>query len=157
MKLSHSIRFLRPLLFGVIAATLVSNVLAAPRHRPGNPRGVADPRGRLDPRGALDPRGIADPRGIRDPRGVMDPRGVLDPRGIADPRGLFDPRGPFDPRNPMRYMYRLPTGYAMRAFAGVNFYYCAGTYYYPYYINGETVYVKTTIRDGVPIVPPRPY
>jgi hypothetical protein len=94
---------------------------------------------------------------VLDPRGIADPRGVLDPRGIADPRGVFDPRGPFDPRNPMRYMYGLPAGYAMRTFGGVRYYYCAGTYYYPYYINGQNVYVRTTVVKGVPVVPPRPY
>jgi hypothetical protein len=54
-------------------------------------------------------------------------------------------------------MYGLPTGYAIRRFGAVNYYYCSGTYYYAYYINGQTVYVKTTLRNGVPIVPPRPY
>ncbi|WP_156346128.1 hypothetical protein [Verrucomicrobium spinosum] len=57
----------------------------------------------------------------------------------------------------MRYMYRLPTGYTMHTFGGVRYYYCAGTYYYAYYINGETVYVRTTVTQGVPVVPPRPY
>lgn len=86
-----------------------------------------------------------------------NPRGVLDPRGIADPRGVFDPRGPFDPRNPARYMYGLPGGYALRTFGAAQYYYCSGTYYYPYIINGQTVYVKTTVVNGVPVVPPKPY
>lgn len=146
-----------PLIAVLFTVSLASEIAAAPRHRPANPRGVADPRGRLDPRGALDPRGIADPRGIRDPRGIADPRGVLDPRGIADPRGVFDPRGPFDPRNPHRYMYGLPAGYALRPYRGVNFYYCSGIYYYPYIINGQTVYTRCSIVGGVPMVPPRPY
>ena len=85
-----------------------------------------------------------------------NPRGVADPRGIAAPRGVFDPRGPFDPRNPHRYMYGLPGGYIVRPFIGVNYHYCSGTYYYPYYINGQTVYTKTTVVNGVPVVPPRP-
>lgn len=147
-----------PLLFITAAfVTIAPDSSAAPRHRPANPRGVADPRGALDPRGVADPRGIADPRGVRDPRGIADPRGVLDPRGVADPRGVFDPRGPFDPRNPARYMYGLPAGYAMRTYAGVRYYYCSGIYYYPYYINGQSVYVRCTIVKGVPTVPPRPY
>lgn len=130
-----------------LALTLVaqSTLYAAPRHRPANPRGVADPRGVLDPRGPLDPRGIA------------DPRGVLDPRGIADPRGVFDPRGPFDPRNPARYMYGLPAGYRMVTYGAARYYVCSGIYYYAYVINGQTVYVQTTVVNGVPVVPPRPY
>ncbi len=146
-----------PLLAAVITVATVASSSAAPRHRPGNPRGVADPRGIADPRGALDPRGIADPRGALDPRGIADPRGVLDPRGIADPRGVFDPRGPFDPRNPARYMYGLPRGYVIRPFGGVNYYYCVNTYYYVYYIDGEAVYVRAVMRNGVPTIPPRPY
>lgn len=117
----------------------LANLQAAPRHRPANPRGVADPRGVLDP------------------RGVADPRGVLDPRGIADPRGVFDPRGPFDPRNPARYMYGLPTARVIRTFGGVQYYYCSGTYYYLYIIDGQTVYVRCTLQGGIPVVPPRPY
>lgn len=116
-------------LLAVAALTLLlgSVTEAAPRHRPGNPRGLYDPRGALDPRGPLDPRGV------------------------------FDPRGPFDPRNPARYMYGLPAGYVVRPFRGVNYYYCAGTYYYPYYINGQTVYTICTVSNGVPVPPPRPY
>ncbi len=148
---------LTQLIFLLSLTLATTDAFTAPRHRPANPRGVADPRGALDPRGVADPRGIADPRGVRDPRGIADPRGVLDPRGIADPRGVFDPRGPFDPRNPHRYMYGLPAGYAMRTYAGVRYYYCGGTYYYVYIINGQTVYVRTTIVNGVPVVPPRPY
>jgi len=100
---------------------------ALPRHRPGNPRGV------------------------------MDPRGIADPRGVFDTRGVFDPRGPFDPRNPHRYMYGLPAGYAVRAYRGVNFYYYSGAYYYPYYINGQTVYTLAPVVNGVPTVPSQPY
>lgn len=144
-------------LAAVSLATLVPETFAGPRHRPANPRGVADPRGAFDPRGVADPRGIADPRGVRDPRGIADPRGVLDPRGIADPRGVFDPRGPFDPRNPARYMYGLPSARVVRVYGGVNYYYCSGTYYYPYIINGQSVYVRCTVVRGVPVVPPRPY
>ncbi len=137
-------RFYSPILrLPLIAAVLTTGValesFSAPRHRPANPRGIADPRG------------------VRDPRGIADPRGVLDPRGIADPRGVFDPRGPFDPRNPHRYMYGLPGGYALRPCGGINYYYCGGTYYYPYIINGQTVYTICMIRNGVPVVPPRPY
>jgi hypothetical protein len=33
---------------------------------------------------------------------------------------------------------------------------CAGTCCYAYIINGQAVYVKTTLRNGVPIVPLRP-
>ena len=145
MKLMKS-PFCLPVLF--LAASLASiapETFAAPRHRPANPRGVADPRGALDPRGA------------RDPRGIRDPRGVLDPRGIADPRGVFDPRGPFDPRNPARYMYGLPSTRVVRVYGGVNYYYCSGTYYYTYIINGQSVYVRCTVVKGVPVVPPRPY
>lgn len=54
-------------------------------------------------------------------------------------------------------MYGLPAGYAMRTYAGVRYYYCSGIYYYPYYINGQSVYVRCTIVKGVPTVPPRPY
>ena len=114
-------RRLPQLVAGLCVLGTVSEVAAAPRHRPGNPRGVADPR------------------------------------GIADPRGVFDPRGPFDPRNPARYMYGLPTGYVLRPFGGVNYYYCSGIYYYPYYINGQVVYTRCTISAGVPVMPPRPY
>ncbi len=124
---------------------LVPAVQSAPRHRPANPRGLADPRGALDP------------RGIADPRGPLDPRGVLDPRGPLDPRGVFDPRGPFDPRNPARYMYALPAGWVARTYAGVRFYVCGSVFYYPYYINGQTVYVICPVVNGVPQVPPRPY
>ena len=142
-----------------LALTLVAQtaLTAAPRHRPANPRGIADPRGALDPRGPLDPRGIADPRGPLDPRGIADPRGVLDPRGPLDPRGVFDPRGPFDPRNPARYMYGLPAGYRMVTYGAARYYVCSGIYYYAYVINGQTVYVQTTVVNGVPVVPPRPY
>lgn len=107
--------------------SLASNAWALPRHHPANPRGIADPRG------------------------------AFDPRGVADPRGVFDPRGPFDPRNPARYMYGLPTGYAVRVYSGVNYYYCSGTYYYVYIINGQNVYVRCTVVRGVPVIPPRPY
>ena len=126
-------------------AVLCQSAAAAPRHRPANPRG------------AFDPRGVADPRGVRDPRGIADPRGALDPRGIADPRGVFDPRGPFDPRNPARYMYGLPSGYTVRVYGGVRYYWCSGIYYYPYCINGQVVYTRCTIVSGVPVVPARPY
>jgi hypothetical protein len=54
-------------------------------------------------------------------------------------------------------MYGLPTGYALRPFGGVNYYYCSGIYYYPYYINGQVVYTRCTISAGVPVMPPRPY
>jgi hypothetical protein len=54
-------------------------------------------------------------------------------------------------------MYGLPGGYTRRAYAGVTYYYCSGIPYYAYYINGQTVYVKTTVVNGVPVVPPRPY
>ena len=128
MKLSiPTTTFSISLVAAAIMTMCVSTTVAAPRHRPANPRGV------------------------------FDPRGALDPRGPLDPRGVFDPRGPFDPRNPHRYMYGLPAGYVVRPFAGGNYYYCSGTYYYPYYINGQTVYVKTTVVGGVPVVPPRPY
>jgi hypothetical protein len=133
MNLTHSHTFLLPLLVAAATVTMVSASSAAPRHRPANPRGVADPRG------------------------AADPRGVADPRGIADPRGAFDPRGPFDPRNPARYMYGLPSGYARRVYGGVTFYYCSTTYYYAYIINGQTVYVRCTVTNGVPVIPPRPY
>lgn len=127
-SLFHGSFWLPAAAFVTLALTILApKVEAAPRHRPGNPRGLADPRG------------------------------ALDPRGIADPRGIFDPRGPFDPRNPHRYMYGLPSGYAVRAYRGVNFYYCAGTYYYPYYINGQTVYTICTVSGGIPVVPGRPY
>jgi hypothetical protein len=145
------------LLFAIQMLMLCDNVRALPRHAPGNPRGIADPRGVLDPRGVADPRGVLDPRGIADPRGVRDPRGVLDPRGIADPRGVFDPRGPFDPRNPQRYMYGLPRGCTVRVYGGKNFYYCSGSYYYVYIINGQSVYTLARIVNGIPSVPPRPY
>jgi len=151
MKLSLQITFKSILTAILFTAVVAPQLQAAPRQRPANPRGVLDPRGIADPRGALDPRGIADPRGIG------DPRGVLDPRGIADPRGVFDPRGPFDPRNPHRYMYGLPAGYVLRPYNGMNFYYCSGTYYYPYYINGQTVYTICVVNGGIPIVPARPY
>jgi hypothetical protein len=157
MKRMRLTPFVLPVLTVVLVATTIPESIAGPRQRPANPRGVADPRGIADPRGVADPRGIADPRGVRDPRGVADPRGVLDPRGVADPRGVFDPRGPFDPRNPARYMYGLPAGYVARVYGGVRFYYCSGTYYYAYYINGQTVYVKTTVVSGVPKVPPPPF
>ncbi|TLD70156.1 hypothetical protein FEM03_13255 [Phragmitibacter flavus] len=111
----------------LVLCVFIQSSDAAPRHRPGNPRGIADPRG------------------------------VLDPRGIADPRGVFDPRGPFDPRNPARYMYGLPAARATRVYAGVSYYYCSGSYYYPYIINGQSVYVLCTVRGGVPVIPPRPY
>jgi hypothetical protein len=88
---------------------------------------------------------------------VADPRGIADPRGVADPRGIADPRGPFDPRNPARYMYGLPAGYAVRTYGAANYYYCSGTYYYAYIIDGQTVYVKATVVNGTPTVPPRPY
>ena len=54
-------------------------------------------------------------------------------------------------------MYGLPGGYAVRPFRGVNFYYCSGTYYYVYIINGQVVYVRCTMVNGVPVIPPRPY
>jgi hypothetical protein len=54
-------------------------------------------------------------------------------------------------------MYGLPTGYSVRAYSGVKYYYCSGTYYYPYYINGASVYVRCTLTKGVPVIPPRPY
>jgi hypothetical protein len=128
MKTTSLPAFLMPLLAATTLITaLVPEAHSAPRHRPGNPRGLADPRG------------------------------VLDPRGIADPRGVFDPRGPFDPRNPARYMYGLPGGYAMRTYAGVRYYYCSGIYYYPYYINGQTVYTQCPVSNGIPVVPSRPY
>ncbi len=108
-------------------AILAPQAEALPRHRPGNPRGL------------------------------LDPRGIADPRGVFDTRGVFDPRGPFDPRNPHRYMYGLPAGYAVRAYRGVNFYYYGGAYYYPYYINGQTVYTLAPVVNGVPTVPGQPY
>lgn len=157
MKRQSISSLLLPALALALAVLPWADSFAGPRHRPGNPRGVADPRGVLDPRGVADPRGIADPRGVMDPRGVADPRGVLDPRGVADPRGVFDPRGPFDPRNPHRYMYRLPAAYTMHVFGGVRYYNCSGTYYYTYIINGQTTYVKCAVVNGVPVVPPRPY
>lgn len=86
-----------------------------------------------------------------------NPRGVMDPRGIADPRGVFDPRGPFDPRNPHRYMYGLPAGWRIYPYRGVQFYVVSGIYYYPYIINGQTVYVLAPVVGGAPTVPPRPY
>jgi len=54
-------------------------------------------------------------------------------------------------------VYGLLAGYVARVYGGVPFYYCSGTYYYPYYINGQTVYVKTTVVSGVPKVPPPPF
>ena len=54
-------------------------------------------------------------------------------------------------------MYGLPGGYVVRPYRGVNFYYCSGTYYYPYYINGQTVYTICVVSGGVPMVPVRPY
>ena len=133
MKLINSPVCFSLVLVAASLAALAPLSSAAPRHRPANPRGVADPRG------------------------IADPRGVRDPRGIADPRGVFDPRGPFDPRNPARYMYGLPGGYAMRTYAGVRYYYCSGIYYYPYIINGQTVYTRCTVANGVPVIPARPY
>lgn len=91
------------------------------------------------------------------PRYPSNPRGIHDPRGAYDPRGVFDPRGPFDPRNPAPYMYGLPTGYSRHTFVGVNYYYCGGIYYYPFIINGQTVYTRCVIVKGVPVVPARPY
>ena len=145
MKLFNTRSTLLTLLTALTVAMPSLESFAAPRHRPGNPRGVADPRG------------IADPRGVRDPRGIADPRGVLDPRGVADPRGVFDPRGPFDPRNPHRYMYGLPAGYAVRVFGGVRYYSCGTTYYYVHVINGQAVYTRCAVVRGVPVVPVRPY
>lgn len=132
MKLTPKQKIIVVLLAAIsLAATL--DCFAAPRHRPANPRGVADPRG------------------------IADPRGVLDPRGIADPRGVFDPRGPFDPRNPHRYMYTLPAGYTIRVYGAHRYYYCSGSYYYVYIINGQTTYVLAPVRAGEPTVPPLPY
>lgn len=54
-------------------------------------------------------------------------------------------------------MYGLPSGYVVRVYGGVTYYYCGTTYYYPYYIDGEIVYVKTTVVNGVPVIPARPY
>lgn len=54
-------------------------------------------------------------------------------------------------------MYRLPAGYVARTYAGVRYYHCAGTYYYAYIINGQTVYTRCTLVKGVPVVPARPY
>ena len=54
-------------------------------------------------------------------------------------------------------MYGLPSGYARRTFVGVNYYYCGGIYYYPFIIDGQTVYTRCTIVKGVPVVPARPY
>jgi len=127
------------ILSALAATLLIDPSAAAPRHRPANPRGAADPRG------------------LHDPRGAADPRGVRDPRGVADPRGAFDPRGPFDPRNPAAYMYSLPAAAATRVVAGATYYVLSGIYYYPYYINGQVVYVKAVTQNGTPIVPPRPY
>lgn len=91
------------------------------------------------------------------PRGAYDPRGARDPRGAYDPRGVADPRGRYDPRNPAGYMYTLPTGYVPRVYGGATYYFCAGNYYYVYYINGRAVYVRCSIVNGVPVIPPRPY
>jgi hypothetical protein len=113
---SSTLRSTARLIAAAVTLTLLTpQAEAAPRHRPGNPRGVFDPRGALDP------------------------------------------RGPLDPRNPHRYMYGLPGGYVVRPYRGVNFYYCGGSYYYPYYINGQTVYTICTISGGIPVIPVRPY
>ena len=45
----------------------------------------------------------------------------------------------------------------MRTYAGVRYYYCAGSYYYPYIINGQTVYTICVVSGGVPVIPARPY
>jgi hypothetical protein len=54
-------------------------------------------------------------------------------------------------------MYGLPAGYRMATYGAARFYVCSGFYYYPYIINGQTVYVQATVVNGVPTVPPRPY
>lgn len=54
-------------------------------------------------------------------------------------------------------MYGLPSGYVVRAYSGVNFYLCSGTYYYIYIINGQNVYVRCTVVGGVPVIPARPF
>ena len=54
-------------------------------------------------------------------------------------------------------MYGLPVGYTLRVYSGVNYYHCSGTYYYVYIINGQVVYVRCTMVNGVPVIPPRPY
>ncbi len=54
-------------------------------------------------------------------------------------------------------MYGLPAGHVVRVYGGVRYYYCSGTYYYVYIINGQTVYVRCTVTKGIPVVPPRPY
>lgn len=115
MNLTTKYNILPLLMAALFTVTVAPDVLAGPRHRPANPRGV------------------------------------------LDPRGVFDPRGPFDPRNPHRYMYGLPGGHVVRTFGAVKFYYCSGTYYYPYTIKGQTVYTKTTVVNGRPVVPPKPY
>lgn len=127
MKMLSLKSFIHPLVVAIFTLAQMPEAQAAPRHRPGNPRGIADPRG------------------------------VLDPRGALDPRGVFDPRGPFDPRNPARYMYGLPGGYTTRMYGGARFYYCSGIYYYPYYINGQNVYTQCPMSNGMPMVPGRPY
>ncbi len=54
-------------------------------------------------------------------------------------------------------MYGLPAGYAVRTYGGVRYFYCGGTYYYIYIINGQNVYVRCSVVKGVPVVPARPY
>jgi hypothetical protein len=54
-------------------------------------------------------------------------------------------------------MYGLPAGHAVRTYGASRYYYCSGVYYYPYIINGQTVYVMASVVNGVPTIPPRPY
>jgi hypothetical protein len=87
-------------------------------------------------------------------RGASNFGGGFDHRGVVNDRRAIDNRGVFDPRNPPRRMSQLPVGYSIYRVGDVNFYYCGGSYYCPYYYNGEIVYVLAPVSaDGVPMIP----
>jgi hypothetical protein len=54
-------------------------------------------------------------------------------------------------------MYQIPAASTTIVVAKATYYVCSGIYYYPYYINGQAVYVKAVIVNGSPTIPPRPY
>ena len=54
-----------------------------------------------------------------------------------------------------RHMYTLPAGYRAVTYGAHRYYYYGGLYYYPYYVEGRTVYIHVDVNSsGQPLPPP---
>jgi len=53
-----------------------------------------------------------------------------------------------------RHMYALPAGYRWATFGAYRYAFVGGAYYYPYVMQGQTVYVQVDMQGSQPAPPP---